>query len=82
MSLEVHVRCEHPGCEETERAAVAEKDDLGSIVLGNENDPNDHSFMFVLDSGWIDGPEDWILGADDEILCPKHRPVETSGGNP
>jgi hypothetical protein len=77
MALEVRVLCEHPGCKETERASVAdEKEDFGSIVLGNDKDPNDHSFMFTLDSGWIDAPEGWVLGADDQVLCPKHAPAE------
>lgn len=72
MSLEVRVACEHPGCEETERAAVAEQDDLGTIVYTTA--PGRSDFYFVLDSGWIDGPKDWVLGRDGQILCPKHAP--------
>lgn len=73
MTLEVRVRCEHPGCEETERAVVAEEGDwsLGSTVMRIGGDYGDR-FHFVLDSEWINGPEGWTLGDDDRILCPKH----------
>lgn len=77
MALEVRVICEHPGCEETERAVVAEDDfDCSSTVMRIGGDYGDR-FHFVLDSGWINGPEGWVLGADDQILCPKHAPIKT-----
>lgn len=76
MALEVRVACEHPGCEETERAAVAEDDfDMSSHVDRLQDD----RFHFFVDSGWINAPEGWTLGSDDQILCPKHKPVPTKG---
>jgi hypothetical protein len=72
MSLEVRVVCEHPGCEETERAAFSEEnfDCSSTVCRADETD----RFFFTLDSGWIDGPEGWVLGREDQILCPKHAP--------
>lgn len=72
MSFEVRVLCEHPGCEETERAVVSEEnfDCSSTVCRTGETD----RFHFTLDSGWIDGPEGWVLGREDQILCPKHAP--------
>jgi hypothetical protein len=73
MPLEIHVRCEYPKCDEAEVAAK----DAGRQYLGQIVDrlDGDH-FHFVVDSDWTDAPEGWRLGPNDEILCPKHAPVE------
>lgn len=73
MPLEIHVRCERKGCDETERAVTTDDGnyDLSSIVDRIDDD----RFHFVVDAGWIDAPEGWGLGADDQILCPKHAGV-------
>lgn len=76
MAVEVRVRCEHPGCEETKVAVTALEEALGSVtaVRFEESD----RFHFTLDSDWIDAPEGWTLGDGDQILCPKHAPAEPS----
>lgn len=72
MGIEVRVRCERPGCAETEVAVAALEDDLGSVTVARLGESD--RFHLTLDSDWIDGPEGWVLGADDQMLCPKHAP--------
>jgi hypothetical protein len=82
MGIEVRVCCEHPGCEETAQA-IAPTDDLSSttIIQRIGGDYGDR-FHFVIDSDWINAPEGWTLGEEDQILCPQHARTEAEASSP
>lgn len=41
----------------------------------------EEGFHFYVDSGWLDAPDGWTLGEQDQILCPAHRRVELTKGD-
>ncbi|MGH2939467.1 MAG: hypothetical protein ACRDPE_15270 [Solirubrobacterales bacterium] len=76
MGIEIRVHCEYPKCEETE-IAVAHDDKYGAAGL-IVDELADHRFHFVAETEWTDGPDGWTLSSDGVMLCPTHRPIETS----
>lgn len=84
MGIEIRVHCEYPRCEETAIALAHDDEnfDASGIVDRLELHADPRSFHFVVDTGWINGPEGWTLGeAEEEMLCPNHRgsPRPTGG---
>lgn len=75
MGLEIRVHCEHPGCDETEMA-VGHEDENFDVSSTVDRLPDGARFHFFIDTGWIYAPEGWVLGGDDQILCPHHAPAE------
>lgn len=67
--IQIHVTCEVPGCTESEAVKdIPEGFDFSTIT----DRLSDDRFHFVVDTGWINGPKGWTLGADDIMRCPNH----------
>lgn len=71
MAIELHVSCDLPTCDETEKITKANEEnfDFSSTVTALA----DGGFIFVVDTGWEDSPEDWTCTPDGSMRCPRHR---------
>lgn len=72
MSLRLHWGCDVDGCDESIVDARLEPYLAQSNTRG--------TVMFVLDTGWIDGPDGWSIDRDtDRVYCPAHNPEGVAG---